>query len=305
MQSIKDNIIQRIYKSKLSKIAIVLLLDILNLADENGNLSLYYKDYINNFKNGSCSQFYNSLSALEKAEFIIVSSKNNEKYIHINNVFVEKEDYINYVNTNTIWFTNREYANLKAGEIRTYLYSFFKIRKKGDTKVLYRNHPIYHYIAKNIGVTLRVAKDYCNKLNKLNYISQKNNDKEKERNKWNILTLKSDWLKEPIVSQTTEKGKRSNVKAHKLYFSDIHFVKKMCRCFNIKYNDNELNDTTQLVNQYRKNSIVKNKFGDVRKMFATAFKNISEELNPVSFHSIIKKLISMDYQNSISSYIKI
>ena len=116
MQAIKDSLIQRIYKSKkLSKRAITLLYYNIALADENGDVIIFYKDYIDNFKNGSYSQFYNLLKVIIEEYFISVKSKNGEKYIHINNVFNSKEEFQNYCDTNTVWFTNSEYANLNAG----------------------------------------------------------------------------------------------------------------------------------------------------------------------------------------------
>ena len=76
MQKIKDNLVKKIYQFNLSKICLVTLLDLINIADEQGKVQIYYKDFV---KLVDCSeaQFYNVLKTLEDIN-IIKRNRNNE-----------------------------------------------------------------------------------------------------------------------------------------------------------------------------------------------------------------------------------
>lgn len=320
MQKIKECVMQGLYKSALSKKTLVLMLDLLNLADEKGEVVLYYKDYLK-MADISNSQFYNSINEL-KADGFITESKSilhkNEKIIHItNNVFAESKDYKSYVDTNDIWFTERKYAELKAGEIKAFLYFHFKISKKGysnnknkskdemkeKNKIFYSTKPAHEFIADNIGSSVRMAKEYCKSLKENGFIYQKINHELKERkNKvkksiWEIITINSKWLAKSKVS-VSQKGIRVDEDSKDLFLCDCHTVKNLCRRYDVEYDDTNMIDTALLIGQY-KNTAEKQNL-DSRKLMNTAFKNFKDKiLNSKTIHYILKSLLEIKRDSSL------
>lgn len=326
MQKIKDGVMQGLYHSALPKKALVLMLDLLNLADEKGNVVLHYKDYLKMAKISN-GQFYYSIKELKKQGFISERKSilnKSEKIIQIyNNKFVNKKDYKGYVDTNITWFTSREYEKITAGEIRAWLFMYFCISKSGykieyekqndnTTKEIKKRKQklfrkeIFSAVARNIGATDRMSKKYCTSLNKKDYIYLKTNEKlvekknEVEKSFLEIVTLKSKWTETETVL-ATQKGERVVEKIKQTYLCDLHTIKNLCRRHKIEYNEENLSDTALLINQY-KNSSKKNGL-DIRNIITTAFSNIKEKiLDSKVVNSIVSTLIRVESEKSLVFY---
>lgn len=304
MQKIKDDLIKKIFKCNLSRIGLVMLLDLINIADERGQVQIYYKDLIS-LVQCSGAQFYNVLNDLENIGFI--KKQKNQEFKQEIEVFVIGNDftkgYCNYVDTNKIFFTGRQYKNLKAGEIRMYLYFLFRVCKQkynedNDKNKLFYNGS-YEKIAKQLGVKERMVKIYCKSLKKKAFICI-GEQIDCKKKKYDIITLNKESIKAPEI-QITEKGKPDNMKSKPLHLHWCHYIKNLCRRYGISYDYENLNDTALLFNQYKK--YAKEQSKDIYIVLKNAIINLRENiLDSKIVHYIIRSLIGLDYTENIIAY---
>lgn len=304
MQKIKDDLIKKMFKYNLSRIEFVTLLDLINIANERGQVQIYYKDIVS-LVECSEAQFYNVLNDLE--DIGLIKKEKNKEYkqemeiLIVGNDFTK--DYSNYVDTNKIFFTERYYKNMKAGEIRTYLYFLFRVCKQkyneGNDKNKLFYDGSYKKIAKQIEVKERMVKIYCKLLKQKGLISI-GEQIDCKKKKYDIITLNKEKTKAPVIS-AFEKGKRDNIKSKPLHLHWCHYIKNICRRCGKTYDIENLNNTALLFNQYKKYAEKQNK--DIYRVLTNAILNLRENiLDSKIVHYIMRSLIGLDYTESIISY---
>lgn len=313
MQKIKDDLIQKLYKIPYSKITYVTFLDLINYADEKGRVQVYYKDMVESI-GCSVAQFYNALNAL--VEYGLIRKNKDlvyKKEINITivgNDFTDKAGYRNYVDTNKIFFTEQKYKELRAGEIRVYLYFLFRVEKQqrrkmrdDDKNKLYYDGA-YTKIAKSIGITVRMLKEYCAALKKAGFI----NIAEKQVDgrfyggkKYDVITANKSTMQEPFIT-ATEKGVQTAIKPKPLFLHWRHYIKNLCRRYHIiDYDELNLTDTALLMNQYAKKAKEQDK--DIYGVLKNAILNLKDEvLDSKTIHHIVRSLIGIDYAEGIIAY---
>ncbi len=306
MQKIKDDLLKKLFKYELSKYTLVLALDLLNIVNEKGESEVYYKDIIETV---GCSdaQFYNALNALESFELIKKvkndNYKNEIKISFIGNNFV-KNGYNNYVDTNNIFFTNRMYASLKAGEIRTFLYFLFRIYKQKykennkKNKLYYGDS--YDKVSGQLGVTIRMVKEYCKALKDKGYICVGEKKVDSRNKKYDVITINKEFIK-PACVTIMEKGKPTETKQKAMFMSSCHFIKNLCRRNKKSYDTDNLCNATILINQYQNKAEKSSK--NIYEVMINAIKSISDDyLDSKTLHSIVKSLININYADCIVAY---
>ena len=305
MQKIKDELIKKIYKIHLSKFALSVLLDLIQIADENGRVQIYYKDIV---KNVMCSraQFYNVLKKLER--FNLIKREKGDEYKNeiditiLGNNFADS--YRNYVNINSVFFAEYQYHNMKAVEIRLYLYFLFRVSKqkydgKNDKNKLFYNGA-YKKIAGQLGMKECEVKRHCRLLRAKGYICIGRQKVDKYNEKYDVITLNKKSTREPVVT-VTEKGKKSQINAKPLHFHWCHYIKNSCRRNKKTYNTDNLNDTAILFGQYEKKA--REQGQNIYNILSNAIKNLSDTvLNSRTIHRIVKNMIQADYMDSIILY---
>ena len=299
MQKIKETLIKKMYRYNLSRLSFVTLLDLLNFADEKGKVEIYYKDMVDLIE-CSKAQFYNVIHDLEDVGLISISEKEyykNEIHIKINdNDF--SNGYCNYVDTNKIFFTNRMYADLKAGEIRTYLYFIFRITKQKYDVDHTKNKLFFgssiKAIADQLKMTKRMVSHYCKKLKDRKLICIAKDKVDKYNKKYDVITVNKEKMDKPVI-KTKEKGKEVTLAAKPLLLSWKHYVKNLCRRHNKTFDDSNVTDTAMLINQYQNKATQEEK--DIYSVLNNAVLNCRDNiLNSKVVHCIMRELLKKDYR---------
>ena len=305
MQKIKDNLVKKIYQFNLSKICLVTLLDLINIADEQGKVQIYYKDFV---KLVDCSeaQFYNVLKTLEDIN-IIKRNRNNEYKNEIDIIILENDflsqGYCNYIDTNILFFFICLYKTMKAGEIRVYIYFLFRIYKQkyninNDRNKLFYNGS-YEKIAKQLGLTVRMTKRYCRALESAGFICVAKKVDIKNKN-YDVITINKKYIQRPVIN-VYEKGEQKEVVPDPLHQNWYHFIKNICRRNKIDYDTDNLNNTAVLFKQY---------YGKIKKigkniyiMIEDSIKKINNNiLNSRTIHHVLRILMGLDYADIIIAY---
>lgn len=304
MQKIKDSLLKALYRYSLSRLAFVILLDLVNFSDEKGRVSIYYKD-IYALAHCSPAQFYNVLQDLEEVG-IIHREKNsiNKEEIVITipgNDFV-KTGYSNYVDINTHFFVNRLYKDLKAGEIRLYLYIFFRVAKQkknvhiqteNKSKLFYRES--YKTLSDKVGMSLRMTRHYAKTLSNKGYVcvGEKINISNK---KYDVITLNRPTTQAARIS-VMEHGIRQEIKPNPLHLHWTYFIHNLCRRHKITADTDSVNDAAVLIGQYRQKAVQKGR--DIYNVVSNAMTSLAGQLDSRILHNIIRSLIDLDYNDSI------
>lgn len=315
MLRIQTHLIKQIYRYDFSRYTNIILLDLIQLSDESGNVSIYYKEVVE--KVGcSYATFYNALNELEYFGFISYKKNNDFKaeiVVNIKNNNFNKYDYskANYVDINVVFFTERMYAALSAGEIRTFLYLLMRVKKQGyssnmstekkniKSKLFYRINT-YRTIAREIGITVRMTKVYLKKLVKKNIINFASQIDVNDKN-YDIISISRKILEIASISVSSSKGKRIQQKNYLLHENYIHYVKTICRRKKRSNLDMyDLEDAAMLMKQYRQKAEQQNK--DIYKIFKNAFEQLGNIFDIKILHNIIKQLVNKDYTADILVY---
>jgi len=305
VQYIKDDLIRKLYRINISKLALITFLDLVNFANEKGRVEIYYKDMVRVI---GCSQaqFYNVLIDLEDLG-LIRRGKNSlfKKEIVVDitgNDFTS--GYKNYVNTNSDFFYKRFYKDLKSGEIRTYLYILFRVSKQkarvsnNDSNKLYYNDSI-ETVSNRLNMKVRMVRYYLKKLDEMGYIciGEKIDINKKD---YDIITLNKESTKTP-TDQYTEKGQVEENEVLPLFSHWCHYIQTLCRRYGKNFDLLNLKDTAILLNQYRKSAEEHGK--DIYNVISNAFNNLKDDiLDSRSIHYIVRSLIGIDYSESIIIY---
>lgn len=294
----------KLYRSNLSRTALVALLDLISCQNEAGVVQAYYKDMVA-LAGCSTAQYYNVLNDLEDMGFI--EKAKNRRYKREMEIAVLENNFSNgyrdYVDINKTFFTERLYTSMSAGEIRCFLYFLFRASKQkfdgyNDRNKLYYGKA-YAKIAKAIGITKRMLKAYCKELDNKGLICRK---KKQDRNetKYDIITLNKEMMHKPTV-RVSEKGKRVDAVADPLFQHWKHVLKNLCRRHNKSYDEDNLNDAALLFKQYKKKAEQSSK--DIYGVMENAVLNLKNDiLQSKTLHFIVKSLIGLDYAESIIAY---
>lgn len=291
----------------MSRTCFVTLLDLINIADKKGNVQIYYKDLINTI-NCSTAQFYNVLNELERTG--IIKKRRNNDFKNEIDITIIGNDFSNgykkgvgYVNTNRVFFSERHYKNMKAGEIKIYLYILFRVCKQKYNEDNDRNRLRYNYtyktIANQLNMSERMTKKYCKSLDDKGLVvfGEKISLKEK---KYDVVTLNKKLTRTPVIF-VAEKGEQVERKSTPLHLHWCHYIKNLCRRYKKNYDIENLNNTALLFNQYKRSAEQKNK--DIYAVLSNAIRNLKEDvLNSKVIHIITRELIKLDYDDSIIVY---
>ena len=305
MKKIKDEIIKKIYKSKLTQDELLFLLHIFQISNVNGISNIYYKDIANTI-NCSISNFYNVISNLKIKGFIDITKCDECKQEIVikvlNNNFNTKNKFKNYMDLNSKIFDIDLLKNIRAGSIQVLLYSIFRISKQKSrvndsnyNKLIYKN---IKSICLELNISERMLKEYFNELNKANILNISIKQDKNNKN-FKLIEINKDLLNKPTI-EITEKSKtaiKPESSVHRYY---TNILKNFCRRKKINYTERNLNDTAILMNQYWQISISKNK--DIINIMRNVFNNIKDELNSVVVHKIIKALINNNFNNKYIIY---
>lgn len=288
MLKIKDKIYSKIIQSKMGRIPLTLLLDLIQFSDSKGELDIYYKDYAEEY-DISVSQFYAALETLQKEGFIR-TRKESRRYINIEimaNSFEDKK-YTSYRDINCSFFVNRIYAALPGGMIRMHMRTLQAcMAKRGrevkgnENKIRYTSD-IFEKYAKFCGLKNRTAKAYFKRLEQLDLI------------KFYDKTSGAYYVR---VNDSFDK-----VHSNENYTHDRYVLKRLMSeiGFILNLNSNHFD----MVNQYRKVAEkAKFKIEDIVKYVLLKVKKESvsgEEISvsPARFNNLIKNEIDLFRRNN-------
>lgn len=312
MQKIKDILIKRMFRFGLTKYQYITMFELIQMSNEQGRVNVYYKDII---KTVGCSNatFYNVINELEELGFI-AKTKNDIYKAEIDiticgNDFLV-DDYKNYVQTNIEFFNNKMYKTLSGGAIRTFLYLLFRVMKAkysyDTTSNFHKRNKLdynecYASIAKSIGVTKRMLKQYLNDLLKNKIISIGLEKMEYAKHKHDVITVAHSVLAKATVD-ITEKGKTVTKTTPALHSHFKHFIKNVCRRKNIgTSNERNIDDTAMLMTQYGK--IVSQQGKNIYSIVTSALSQFTEQLlDSRRVHYIVKSLIDKNYNETLIVY---
>lgn len=305
MKKIKDEIIKKIYKSKLTQDELLFLLHIFQISNINGISNIYYKD-IANIIDCSISNFYKVISNLIDKGFITIKKCNEcRQEITISvlgNNFNTKNKIKNYINLNSKIFDIKILKNLRAGTIRVLLYFIFRISKqKGRmssnnyNKLIYKN---IKSICVELNISKRMLKEYFNELSKSNILNL--SIKQDKNNKYfKLISINNDLLSKPTI-EITEKSKTVTISENSVHRYYTNIIKNLCRRKKINYDERNLNDTAILMNQYWKIAISNKK--NIIDIIHNTLNNLKDKLNSIIVHNIIKVLINNNFNNKLIVY---
>lgn len=319
MLKIKDVFIQRFYRSNLSNLEQLILLELAFRSDETGEVQgIYYKDIICSV-GCSAAQFYNILKSLENKDFITCDKSSYHgdwDILVLQNDFSADEHndahkYEKFSNLNMELFERAEFKALRAGARRLLVYVVFRVLKQkyreenNGTEENRKNHlrytpkiNKYKTMAKEIGITPRACREYANELVKAGFISIGNKISMNEK-KYDVITLLASALKTPNV-EVTSRGKATLQKRNHLHKHLMHYVQTICRRSKITANLINLVDTAMLMLQYRVAAARQHK--DIYNIIKNAIKSMSEELSSKTVHCVIRELLKKDYTESILAF---
>lgn len=305
MKKIKDEIIKKIYKSKLTQDELLFLLHIFQISNVNGISNIYYKDIANTI-NCSISNFYNVISNLKIKGFIDITKCDECKQEIVikvlNNNFNTKNKFKNYMDLNSKIFNIDLLKNIRAGSIQVLLYSIFRISKQRSrvndsnyNKLIYKN---IKSICLELNISERMLKNYFNELDKANILNLSIKQDKNNKN-FKLIEINSDLLVKPTI-EITEKSKTVTISENSVHRYYTNIIKNLCRRKKINYDERNLNDTAILMNQYWKIAISNKK--NIIDIIHNTLNNLKDELNSIIVHNIIKVLINNNFNNKLIVY---
>lgn len=311
MQKIKDKLIKKMYCFGLTKYQYLTLFELIQMSDEQGRVNVYYKDIVG-MVGCSNATFYNTINELEELGFI-TKAKNDIFKSEIDITMRDNDftgDYSNYVQTNIVFFGDKIYKKLSGGAIRTFLYLVFRVMKSKysyDTKsdLHHKNrlqfNQCYVSIAKTIGITKRMLKQYLNELLKNKIISIGVDKMEFAKRKHDVITVLHSILAKTTI-EVTEKGNKTSKTAPALHSHFKHFIKNICRRKHItSESECTIDDTAMLMTQY--SNIASKQGKDIYSIITSALSQVKEQLlDSRRIHYIVKNLITKDYGETIIVY---
>ncbi|CUX28098.1 hypothetical protein [Clostridium sp. C105KSO13] len=192
---------------------------------------VYYRDVMKN--TGMCKQsFYNALEGLETKKIISYCKNSEIDYdIHIlENEFPTQESFREgYIKLNRKIFRKIRFKQLKAKE-KFLVLEFLKITHENASIYQMTKENFFTKYCKMLGVTKRMIRSYLHHLKKFFSIGIKNG-------KYFITYLFSVF-------------KDDNARSQELQHLD-HMVKKECQRRYIQYDQQTIQDTAKLIQQYR------------------------------------------------------
>lgn len=320
MQKIKDELIKKLYRLDMnSKYTLIIMLELLNMADAKGEVEVYYKEMTDRI-GCAVSTFYDDLHELADMGFIKIRKADYKSDIHIQiqgNDFTKDGAYSDYVNTNSIFFSEGLYRSLGAGAIKTYLFLMYRVLKAGAkddkktagdsraerNKLRYNKSTSHAKIAIQIGLCplntnpnrveyrcLRAVKKYLEELIKNKLITQGSALK---NDKGTYITVEKWALLTPVI-ELTEKGSVRKTSAKPLFLNWQHIVKTICRRCKKTVDPQNLRDTAILINQYE--GAAQKEGRDILAILRNAISDMQKDiLDSKAVHSIVRKMISKDY----------
>lgn len=329
MQKIKDELIKKLYRLDVnSKYTLIVMLELLNIADARGVVEIYYKEMTDRI-GCATSTFYDVIHALSDMGFIKIRKADYKSDLHIQipgNDFTKADAYTDYVNTNSVFFSEGLYRNLGAGAIKTYLFFMYRVLKAGAkesnlssaeesqrterNKLKYNKNTSYAKIAIQIGLCplnlkpnrvpnkdIRAVKNYIRELisNKLITVGSA-----LKQDKGTYVTVEKWALVTPTVD-LTEKGAIRPTVAKPLFLNWQHLVKTICRRCKQNFDAQNLRDTAILINQYEKKAREQGR--DILVILKNAIWEVQKEiLDSKAVHAIVRKMIEKDYAYDLLIY---
>ncbi len=294
MQTCKDWIFKEIYKNQqLTKSARILFIYLLAHCDESGTIAIYHAD-IEKIIGINVKTFYKSLKCLEQtkttyklpdgrtvtAPLIIRENKTSKSDITItipNNSFVKKyhgesKRFCNYVDLDFECLKAINLNKLSHAELRVMLYFFFRASKHGravDYTAFKSKGKAYISISNQLGLCVQAVRKAISRLIKKCAISfNRTNDiiddplltsegLNKNQVVYNLDT------QEIFVTVKSSTGV-DDLSHEKHFRSDRHTVRTILRNSNRKWwtntvQEQEINDISVLLNQYRNKAKSKGK----------------------------------------------
>lgn len=305
MKKLKDELIKKLYKQNMAQDELLFLLHIFQICNKNGVANIYYKDISNDIY-CSVPNFYRVISNLSNKGLITIKKCSEYKQeitvSVLDNNFNTKSKIRNYIDLNSKVFDIEILKNFRAGAIRLLLYLIFRVcKQKGTIKndsfnsLKYRN---IEAICLEMGITKRMLFQYFKDLEKANIlnISLKT---DKNNKVFKLISINSSLLEKPTI-EVTEKSKTVTVQENSAHRYYTNIVKNLCRRKQISYDTRNLNDTAILMNQYWQIAVSKKK--DILDIIRNVFNNITNQLNSIVVHKIIKALINNNLDNKLIVY---
>lgn len=323
MLKIRDNIIQKFYKSDLTTTEQLIYKALISICDENGIVKEnYYKEIIE-MVNCSIAQYYRVIKNLEEKRFID-KLKNKKDILIIGNDLSENirfGKYTDFCDLNLEIFESEKYKKLKAGSRRLLEYFLFRILKcKDKTKIKeqlknynslkykYKKNSIHTFnlIKKEVfngKLTLRMFKTYLKELVDNKFISI-GYGIDINKKKYDIVTILASELKVPTI-EIMASGKKSTKQRNSKHKHFVHILKFYLKRYKISSDNFNINNVADLFIQYGKKAKEQRK--NIYQVIKTAISNYScnnsaETLDSRIIHSLVKRILIKDYDNGILIY---
>lgn len=306
MLRITDKLIKKIYSTDLSRNELITLIELIKKSNIEGNAEIYYKEFVKNIS-GNVATLYNCLNSLEKKGFIDkCKNANYKKELEIGIIDADFSHVKNcYVKINNNFLMEKEYKKLSAGQIRVMLYLIFRTCKAAynedvdspqhnKNKHYYKDN--YKSIAKQLGITKRMAKIYVKELvnKKLICVAEKQINR-----RLDIITVAHKLLSTYKV-KLTERGITKDKAITELHSYRANCIINFCRRYNKEIRDKlTLDNTAELMLQYQNQAAKRGK--DIYTLMQSAIKNTRGAiLNSKTAHAILRTLL--DRQSLLVCY---
>lgn len=300
MQKMKKYLYNRIIEdNSLSNLELKLIFWLAAHQDERGRVQGIYYSSISEELDCSISGFYLTRDSLCKKGYIEWDksySADMDMVLYDNSFMTEngEVEYRDYIDLNISIFNDKEFLNSKAGAIRTAMYFIKRVAAQGAItisnspvsipseaekarKLWFNPYKSICVLKKLIGVTGRMIKEYIKILSK--WIDSA--DVQKDGITYTVFTV----LKKSLSNIRTGNKSYSEKKAY------IQKVKTFIRRNNIDSTDKNLEDTADLIFQYRS----KAKIGGLNItniLYAAISNTCSTMLNSINVHKSLRNIIN-------------
>ena len=233
MQKLKVCVLDSMFEKKLTKAEIDFIILISRYQNDRGIVEgVYYKEICSVLEISNQSFYDIKRALIEKNIIQAVKGSYTDWNIQIvNNDCSDPESFKdNYINTNHDMFYTKEFFSMKAGE-KLLAMQFMKIAQAGRGSYNIGVSKFYDKYTQLLGITKRVLQNYMSSLKEFFSIGIKN---------------KQYWIT-PLAKVFRKYGSgRTEVKNY-----NKHVGETICRREKVNYNEHTLEDTVDLLKQYR------------------------------------------------------
>lgn len=304
MQKITDNLLTYLYTLPLTKKTLVIMLDIISLADDTGMAIINHND-ITQMSGCADSTYYECLKSL--VSYGLIRIDEDTFFKRDIKVTVMDNSYHNgvkaYVDTNRLFFTERHYAFCTSAMIRVYLY-FYKrashskfANENGNRtyKNTYNHDKSFKVVYEEVlNMTRRqfmraLQGLIINKYIHVGYGIEVGNVKK------DIVTLTKRYLKEPKTYITQSGGLNVEIKAPELLRHWKHYINKVLKKFKKSTNEQTIHEIAMLFRQYTKIARAQNKniYNAIKRAVY-----VTDNLEIRAVHAALKTYMSKDFNQA-------